>query len=99
LSQKKEREMETTTNLSIKAFESIEAETLYTELRGDGYSLMVSKKDYADIISCSLSSVDNYIRDGYGCPNYKKLGKAKNSKVLFSLIDVANYLAQTVRTA
>ncbi len=91
--------METKTNLSITAFESIEAETLYTELRGAGYSLMISKKDYADIIGCSLSSVDNYIREGYGCPNYKKMGKAKNAKVLFSLIDVANYLAQTVKTA
>ncbi len=91
--------METKTNLSITAFESIEAEAIYTGLKDEGYSLMISKKNYANIIGCSLSSVDNYIREGYGCPNYKKMGKAKNAKVLFSLIDVANYLAQTVKTA
>ncbi len=91
--------MKTNTKLSIQALENIEAEALFISLRGEGYSLMVSKKDYAKIIGCSLSTIDNYIREGYGCPNYKKLGTAKNAKVLFSLISVANYLAQTVKTA
>lgn len=91
--------METYTNLSIPALKSHEAESLYLTLKNEGYPLMVSKKDYAAIIGCSLSTVDNYIRDGYGCPNYKKLGNAKNAKVRFNLIDIANYLAQTTKTA
>ena len=91
--------METYTNLSIPALKSLEAESLYLTLKEEGYPLMVSKKDYAAIIGCSLSTVDNYIRDGYGCPNYKKLGTAKNAKVRFNLIDIANYLSQTIKTA
>jgi len=94
--------MENQTKLSIAATQALErlnAEAIYSELRGEGYSLLITKKQYSQIINCSVSSVDNYIREGYGCPNYKKMGKAKNAKVLFSLIDVANYLAQTVKTA
>ena len=94
--------MENQTKLSkaaAQALESSNAEAIYSELREEGFPLLISKKQYSQIINCSLSSVDNYIREGYGCPNYKKMGKAKNAKVLFSLIDVANYLAQTVKTA
>jgi hypothetical protein len=35
----------------------------------------------------------------YVIPNYKKLAKAKNAKVVFNLIDVADFLAQTIKTA
>ncbi len=94
--------MESSTNLSkaaIDALQSNEAVAIYSELSAKGYSLLISKKEYSDIVGCSTSSVDNFIRNGYGCPNYKKLGEAKNSKVLFSLIDVANYLAgSTIQT-
>lgn len=86
-------------NPKTEIFESLEAEALYSELKAEGYKLFISKKQYASIISCSVSTVDNYIRDGYGCPNYKKVGKAKNAKVLFSLIDTANYLAHTIEVA
>ena len=91
--------MEAHTNLSIPAFENIEAESIYLSLKAEGYPLLVTKKDYASIVGCSLSTVDNYIREGYGCPNYKKFGPAKNAKVRFSLIDIANYLSQTIKTA
>ncbi len=91
--------MKTYTNLSIPSLESLQAESIYLGLKEEQYPLMVSKKEYAKIIGCSLSTIDNYIREGYGCPNYKKLGTAKNAKVLFSLIDIANYLAQTVKVA
>ena len=94
--------METQSILSkaaAQALESSNAEAIYSELREEGYPLLISKKQYSQIVNCSVSSVDNYIREGYGCPDYKKMGKAKNAKVLFSLIDVANYLAQTIKTA
>ena len=94
--------MENQTKLSkaaAQALESSNAEAIYSELREEGFPLLISKKQYSQIVNCSVSSVDNYIREGYGCPDYKKMGSAKNAKVLFSLIDVANYLAQTVKTA
>lgn len=94
--------MSTKINLSSSASQALhcpEAEAIYGELRESGYSIFISKTEYAKIVHCSVSSVDNYIRHGYGIPNYKKMGNAKNSKVLFSLIDVANYLAKTIETA
>lgn len=95
--------METRINLSIEAQKLLlddEASAYYSELKMQGYDLFISKKDYAKIAGCSVSTVDNYIKKGYGIPNYKKIGSAKNAKVLFSLIDVANYFAsQTVQTA
>lgn len=95
--------MKSSTNLSIATIEALQSDesiAIYNELSRQGFSLFINKKDYAGIVGCSISSVDNFIRDGYGCPNYKKLGNAKNSKVLFSLIDVANYLSSTtIRTA
>ena len=91
--------METYTTLSIPALKSLDAESIYMSLKSEGYTLMASKKDYAKIIGCSISTIDNYLKEGYGIPNYKKMGTAKNAKVLFSLIDIANYLAQTIKTA
>ena len=98
--------METSTNFpniskeALNALRSEEAIVIYSELLSQGYGLMVDKKDYAKIVKSSTSSIDNYMSKGYGCPDYKKLGNAKNAKVLFSLIDIANYLAsQTIRTA
>ena len=95
--------METNPKLSLAASQALtsqEAEAFYSELRSEGYPLLISKKQYAEILGCSLSSIDKSIQVGYGLPNYKKLGTAKNAKVMFSLLDVANYLAsQTVKTA
>lgn len=75
-----------------------EAKFILNELKAEGYPLFITKKQYAEITQVSLSAVDNYMANGYGIPNYKKMGNSKNSKVLFNLIDVANYLAQTIRT-
>lgn len=64
------------------------------------YGLTIDKKQYAEIIGASVSTINNYISKGYGVPDYQKLGNAKNSKVLFTLRNVAKYLAsQTVKTA
>lgn len=95
--------MERKTKLSkvvAQALSTLEAQTLFDDLKAAGYGVHVNKKGYAEIVGCSTSSVDNYIAKGYGIPNYKKIGNAKNARVLFSLRDVAEYLAaQTVVTA
>ena len=87
--------METSKN----SFTNQDALHLYNELKVDGYKSLINKKQYAQIIGCSVSAVDNYISKGYGVPNYKKLGHQKNAKVLFSLKDVAEFItSQTVYT-
>lgn len=77
-----------------------EAKFIYDELKAEGYPLLIDKRQYAEILNISTSSIDNYIKHGHNLPNFKKLGKAKNAKIVFSLRDVAEFIAaQTVKTA
>ncbi len=76
------------------------AQTIFDDLRADGFNTQITKRDYADINACSISTVDHYMAKGYGLPPYRKVGGSRNAKVLFSLRDVAEYLAaQTIVTA
>ncbi len=76
------------------------AQAIFDDLRADGYSTQITKRDYADISMCSISTVDHYMAKGYGLPPYRKVGGSRNAKVLFSLRDVAEFLAsQTIKTA
>ena len=59
----------------------------------------LSKREMANELGISYSTIDGYIAKGYGIPNYKKLGKAKNAKVVFNILDVAEFLTQTIKTA
>jgi len=59
-------------------------------------SMLISKKELSVEIGISCSSIDNHISTGIGVPRYKKLGTAKNSKVVFNLIDVAEFLADRI---
>ena len=59
----------------------------------------LSKRELATELGISYSTIDGYISKSYGIPNYKKLGTAKNAKVIFNIIDVAEYLAETIKTA
>lgn len=59
---------------------------------------VISKTEMAWELGISNSTIDLYIAKGTGLPNYKKLGNAKNSKVVFNLIDVADFLSQTIKT-
>ena len=85
---------------TFKPLSTPEAQTIFDDLRAAGYGMNINKKQYAEITNCSVSAVCNYISKGYGVPNYKKIGHQKNARVLFSLRDVAEYLAaQNVQTA
>jgi len=59
----------------------------------------LSKREMAKELGISYSTIDGYIAKGYGIPNYKKLGHAKNAKVVFNIIDVAKFLSETIKTA
>ena len=76
------------------------AQNIYEELVSRGYKVNVNKKQYSEIIGCSVSAIDNYLAKGYGIPSYRKIGHQRNARVLFGLREVAEYLAaQTVQTA
>ncbi len=74
-------------------------ELIYNDLKNRYKKSTLSKKEMAHELGISYSTIDLYMSKGYGVPNYKKLGKAKNAKVVFNIIDVAKFLSETIKTA
>jgi len=61
------------------------------------YNITITKKDLAQILSSSISFIDKCIMRGQNIPNFKKLGSSRNTKVIFNLWDVAEFLTTTTR--
>ncbi len=80
-------------------FTNPQAELIYQDLKSRYNKASINKKEIAHELDVSTSTIDLYISKGVGIPNYKKLGTAKNAKVIFNIIDVAEYLSQTIKTA
>jgi len=71
---------------------------IYQDLKSRYKKATVNKKELASELGVSVSTVDLYISKNMGIPNYKKLGAAKNSKVVFTIIDLAEFLSNTIKT-
>ena len=80
-------------------FKNPQTELVYQDLKSRYNKATLTKKELANEFTVSTSTIDLYISKGIGIPNYKKLGTAKNAKVVFNIIDVAEYLSQTFKTA
>ncbi|MDD2790929.1 MAG: hypothetical protein PHU40_09735 [Sulfurimonas sp.] len=78
--------------------EALQKERLYEYLLKKYQRAVISKVEMANELGISSSTLDLYIAKGTGLPNYKKLGKAKNAKVVFNLLDVADFLTKTIKT-
>jgi len=59
----------------------------------------LSKQELANELGLGLSTVSKFMADGIGLPNYKKIGHAKNSRVIFPIVNVAEFLSTTVEVA
>ncbi len=59
----------------------------------------LTKKELANELNVSVSSINSYIVKGTGIPEYIKVGTGKNGKVLFPLVNVVSYLSATVKVA
>ena len=80
-------------------FTNPQTELVYQDLKSRYNKATLTKKELANEFTVSTSTIDLYISKGVGVPNYKKLGTAKNAKVIFNIIDVAEYLTHTIKTA
>lgn len=56
-------------------------------------SILLTKKDLAQVMGCSLSTIDNLLKGGINIPKHIKFGGAKNSSIRFCNTDVAEFLA------
>jgi len=76
-----------------------QAQLILEDLRTRYKKATLSKTEMANELGISASTLDKYRREGIGLPNYKKLGKTKNAKVIFNIVEVAEFLAQTIKVA
>ena len=74
-------------------------EKFYKLLRDTYKKATLTKQELAIELGVSTSTIDLYISKGIGLPNYKKLGTAKNARVVFNIIDVAEFLTDTIKVA
>ena len=75
------------------------AKLIYEDLKSRYKRITITKAEYANEVGQCVGTVDRRIKDKIGLPPYKKLGKAKNAKVVFNIIDVAEFLSQTIKVA
>ncbi|WP_229855114.1 hypothetical protein [Candidatus Sulfurimonas marisnigri] len=83
----------------MENFTNPQAVLIYQDLKSRYLGATVNKKQIAMELGVSVSTVDLYISKNMGIPNYKKLGTAKNAKVVFTIIDLAEFLSNTIKTA
>ncbi|WP_152183446.1 helix-turn-helix transcriptional regulator [Sulfurimonas indica] len=72
---------------------------IYNSLYEKYGKVALSKQELAQELGMGLSTVSKLMAEGYGLPNYIKVGNSKNSRVLFPIDEVAKFLAQTVEVA
>jgi hypothetical protein len=66
---------------------------IYEYLIKKYHKISLTKKELAVEMGISPGALDLYMARKVGCPKYKKLGKSKNAKVLFNVLDVAQFLS------
>ena len=59
--------------------------------------VVFTRLDLAKMMNVSISYIAKSITRGYGIPNYKRLGPKQNSKVIFNIQDVAEFLNDTTK--
>ncbi len=67
-------------------------EVTYAYLQKKYNRTVIGKKELAIELNIAPSTLDLYISKGIGLPRYKKLGTARNSRVIFTLFDIAVFL-------
>ena len=67
-------------------------EATYSYLMNKYNTSVIGKKELAKELNIAPSTLDLYLAKGIGLPKYKKLGTAKNARVVFNLYDIAVFL-------
>ena len=67
-------------------------EATYSYLKSKYNRTVIGKKEMAQELNIAPSTLDLYLSKGIGLPRYKKLGTAKNARVIFNLYEIAVFL-------
>lgn len=71
---------------------------IYEDLSSQ-YGHNLTKKELSKVLKVSVSSINNYIVKGEGIPEYVKVGTGKNGKVLFPVVNVVDYMSNTIKVS
>lgn len=75
------------------------SEKIHTDLNQRYNKSTLTKKELANELGVSVSSINSYIVKGTGIPEYIKVGTGKNGRVLFPLVNIVDYLSRTIKVA
>ncbi len=70
---------------------------IYNEMSLRYEKATLTKKELAVELNISESTINLNMNKGVGIPEYVKLGDAKNSKVIFPILEVAKFLNATTK--
>ncbi len=70
---------------------------IYNEMSLRYEKATLTKKELAVELNISESTINRNMNKGVGIPGYLKLGDAKNSKVIFPILEVAKFLNATTK--
>lgn len=56
------------------------------------YPILLTKKDLAEVMNCSLSSIDKMLKNGWNIPKPIKFADTRNASIRFLNTDVATFL-------
>ena len=75
------------------------SEQIHNDLKQRYNKSTLTKKELSNELGVSVSSINSYIVKGTGIPEYIKVGTGKNGKVLFPVVNIVQYLSNTIRVA
>ena len=56
------------------------------------YAMLLKKEDLAEVMNCSLSSIDNLLKNGGNLPKPIKFADTRNASIRFLNTEVAEFL-------
>lgn len=69
----------------------------YIVLLKNDYGYSLTKSQLAEVIKKSEQTIDRRIKDGMNLPNYHRSGEGYKASYIFPIIDVAEYLVNTIK--
>jgi len=63
------------------------------------FGLTLTKSDFAKVINKSQQTVDRRIKEARNIPAYLKSSEGSKSSYIFPIVDVANYLCNTIKVS
>ena len=79
-------------------FEMNQQEKIVEQLENK-YAMLLKKEDLAEVMNCSLSSIDNLLKNGGNLPKPIKFADTRNASIRFLNTEVAEFLVSASKDA